>query len=931
MRVDGEKSEKLTDGAGLHRPSRRRSRLLRRVAELGFFGRLQRNVRRNVLLMESDSDDDYDSSDEGVGEDDSDDEMRPRSSAWARRVGESERDELNDMLENLASARHWAMRMGAAEKKDTAAASTLKTGEEAATVSGDDEPTTSEPTTDASSSSPLITSESVSRVLYELGETGKAMFASPRRYHVANDAGSIFVDVRWVSCLRGLFLRIKVESGAHLLAMDAGDTSDPYVKVTFVTNAGLPIKGQVHRTGYRPKTLNPVWNESFYMGSDKLQINDCSLKFEVFDFDIMSADDAMGSATLPLSYFTHAQQTNAETVEKLVEAVSEDKTLTKSETKNTVHVEKVRGAHGASATTVMRFKDGYFTPKRSDEMMVHLKLQKPKETNYVYEEAQAMLGFAKQLLDPRNFGKSLGQTGVGTWLNSKIEQAVDVGKRRALKIIDTTIEDKKNKLSRLAVADRDMPTIIRNYIRNVLCMYIADIQQELMSDLSIRMKVLDSARVDDRSADGKSLFIARRRRKHRGVFGFIVDFLNGARCWYLYNEVPGDLSIFGKVRNPYWWIFLATKVYFGLGLQAFVFFVRLVLVDKRDEWQMFEYIMVFKGIQFVSGTISVFSGVLSFIRCAGVVDAGLPHTCHRSGPWIDEMNVCVFSKSVCVSLNVCSYLFRIVMCWYAFHRLRHSFAFGRAIASDHRLIGGTIVITTVTSGSRFKTYGRVKRFLKNAFARTKFDALEQFRRLVRTQMVLIDKERTLRGGTSRQASGLHRAVGGFRYVRRTAKVKDYDEASGLHTIYYRDDEKKTRERVDLGSMTYSVQRLKHLQPRRVQRVLWSYELLTFTVTLAISLQFLAWVDWGRGEIWQIYGIAYWGQTLYNLLAFPFILMIIPGVNKLVCHAPKTGYDRDGNLKRFRKRPDFADDAWEDPNPRSRCVSACYPFTQRWRI
>ena len=67
--------------------------------------------------MESDSDDDYDSSDERVGEDDSDDEMRPRSSAWARRVGESERDELNDMLENLASARHWAMRMGAADDK----------------------------------------------------------------------------------------------------------------------------------------------------------------------------------------------------------------------------------------------------------------------------------------------------------------------------------------------------------------------------------------------------------------------------------------------------------------------------------------------------------------------------------------------------------------------------------------------------------------------------------------------------------------------------------------------------------------------------------------------------------------------------------------------------------------------------------------------
>ena len=98
----------------------------------------------------------------------------------------------------------------------------------------------------------------------------------------------------------------------------------------------------------------------------------------------------------------------------------------------------------------------------------------------------------------------------------------------------------------------------------------------------------------------------------RSVFGFFES----VRCWYLYNEVPGDLSIFGKVRNPYWWLFLVSKLYFGLGLQAFVFFIRLALVDRRDEWQMFEYIMVFKGIQFISGTISVFAGVFAFIQCA---------------------------------------------------------------------------------------------------------------------------------------------------------------------------------------------------------------------------------------------------------------------------------------------------------------------------
>ena len=39
------------------------------------------------------------------------------------------------------------------------------------------------------------------------------------------------------------------------------------------------------------------------MGSEKLRYKDCSLKFEVYDFDLMSADDAMGSATLPLTHF----------------------------------------------------------------------------------------------------------------------------------------------------------------------------------------------------------------------------------------------------------------------------------------------------------------------------------------------------------------------------------------------------------------------------------------------------------------------------------------------------------------------------------------------------------------------------------------------------------------------------------------------------
>jgi hypothetical protein len=279
-------------------------------------------------------------------------------------------------------------------------------------------------------------------------------------------------------------------------------------------------------------------------------------------------------------------------------------------------------------------------------------------------------------------------------------------------------------------------------------------------------------------------------------------------------------------------------------------------------------------------------------------------------------------------LNVGAYLVRILMCWYAFHKLRRSFAFGRAIASDHRLVGGKIRITTVRRGSKYQTYGAFTKALSKLF-RGKERPLDRFRRVVNLQLESLAAKKSIRGGTPRAQNSC--VLGNFHYVHRIAKVKDYDAASGIHTLYYMDDRKRERHHVDLSTVTYTVQKLAHIQPRRVQRILWVYELMTFMVTVGCSLQFLAWVDWGRGQTWQLYGVAFWGQTLYNLLAFPFILMVIPGVNKLICHAPKTGYDRHGNLQRFKKRAIFEEDVEEEPNPRSRCAPACYPFFKSWRV
>ena len=841
---------------------RRRERLLERVARLGFFGRIARDVRRNVLLMESDSEDDYDTDDE-----DNVDEVgrEGEGSAWSNRVGNSREDELERMITTLTSARDLAREIGGSEESVP-----KEVAEEASVV------------------------ESVGTMLNELGKTGAAMFMSG---HVEEDstsaAGLIFADVSHCTSLKGVFVRVRIESGRKLLAMDSGETSDPYVKVSIANSSGVPITGQVHRTGYRPKTLNPVWDESFYMGHESLKLKECSIRIDVYDYDIMSADDHMGYAVLPLNIF------NTGTEKNVPRALKPER---------------------------VDFDHGHYVELRPSKLSVCFKLQQPKKMALLVEEARAMLAFAKTLINPRNIGKSLSQSGIGSWFNSKIEQAMEIGKRKALRIIDTTIEEKKKKVSQLAVADRDMPQFVKGYLSGVINMYINDIQTSFMSELSIRMKILESAKTQTTSLEAKALD-RRVRKKHNGVRGRIGAFFDGIRCWYLYNEVPQDKSIFGKVRNPYWWIFLFAKLYYGLGFQALIFFIRLALVDKRDEWQMFEFIMVFKGIQFVSGTISVFVGVFAFIECAGVIDSGMAHTCNTRGPWVTDMESCAIGTSNCVKLNVASYGMRIIMCWYAFHKLKNSFAFGRAIAGDTTLVGGTVMITVVRPGSKFKTANSLAAcFNRLTNRRSKEKPIDRFRRIVDKQLDVIARERSIRGGTGR-SNGLR----GFHYVQRHAKVKAYDEGTGLHTIYYKDDKSKTKTQVDLSATTYTVVKLKNMSPRRLQRILFCYELITFVITAACTLQFLHWIDWGKGQTWQIYGVAFWAQTLYNLLAFPFILTVVPGLNKFICHAPKTGYDRQGYLRQFKKRSHFEQDITDEPSPRSRCLPMCYPFIKTWRV
>jgi len=852
-------------------------------------------VRARFLMMSSGEDTDSDSEDDARAE-------AERRRIDARSAGEDDVKDVVEMLDELASARDVALGI--------AASATNATGELGGGSDADAKANGRAASRESDGSDG--TKASIVRAVKEIGSGAAAFLSSPTKMFVGggNDdeapAGYIVARVRAVRTLLGLFVRVRLETGHNLLAMDAGNTSDPYVVVTILDSSGKPIPGKVYKTAYRLKTLNPVFDETFYMGDAKLEFKNCSLRFQVWDFDLASSDDLMGTAVLPLNCFAGKLKREKSIKKELTARLS----AAPASSAEDVAKESVSGDEN------LRFKDGSAEWIHKGEIRVRLNLVNKTSGSHIYQEALAMLSFAKELLNPRNLGRSLAKSSVGTWFNDKIEAAVDIGKRRALRAIDGVIEEKKGAVVKAVKADRDMPVSVGNYIAGVAVMYVTDIQKTIMRDLAMRLKITDAVSTQSH----KSKMQLRKKKKRN----FIVVILRYLRAWYLYNEVPYDMTIWGKIRNPYWWFLLLAKLYFGLGIQAAMFFLRLALVDRTDEWQMFEFITSFKGIQFITGTISIFSGVFAFIQCAGIVDRGLPHTCNKAGPWFADMESCTIGTEKCVNLNFASYLFRILMCWYAFRCLRLAFAFGRAIAGDELLVGGRIEITFVKPGDKYLGLGSVGTKLLNCGRAEK--PLARFKRIVEKQMVVIRASRE-KDPAQQHAPGMFKQ---FHYVKRIAKVKGYDASTDIHTVYFRDDRKRKLQDIDLNLVTYRVVKLKEMEPRRLQRILLGYEILTFVITIGIAIRFLSWVDWGRGETWQIYEVVFWSQTFYNLLSFPFIFTVIPGLNKLVCHATKTGYDMEGTLRKFQKRATFAP-VGEEPHPRSRIIPAFYPLNKRIRI
>ena len=873
-------------------------------------------------------------------------------------------------------------------------------------------------------------------------------------------AGSITVRVRHLHSLLGTYLAVHVTRGEDLLPMDVGNVSDPYVNLWLEDEAGEKVDdlGCARSTGYRERTLNPEWNEVVFMGSARVSIENCVLKLRVMDFDVIGADDDMGTAEIPLRAFVRGaamdrsasglafarkkstsdskppldagdvssssadvhdetSDPNPATKDDSAKGSAKDEgrrapetreidekstplkyNLRKPRSRSRSFDARDRGdakcrdpaaalfdflAAGGGRSVSDAFETHTFldlndevessddegdlttktktkraakkenVPKKTRPtrqigtyrwiargwMHCELRLMPPDHAATVRHEAMAMLSYATQVLDPRNVVRSIGNSGAGNWLSSKMDAAVQSGKRKAMVVFDDAVDRSRLMLVRTVVDDRDMPKLLQKYVGAAVNLYMSDAQRELMDLVGQQLGVRTKGDGGRRRRRGRA---ARGVRAPKNSFlGSLKRFARSFRNWVLYVEVPYDKTIFGKMRVPAWWLFLACKLYSSWGVQSLLFVFRLLLIDRTDEWQLFLFIVQFKGIQFFSGIASILNGVLLYVGCAGVVDKGEPHTCNTRGPGVNGESACsTLSFAPCVSLVTFSALSRILLSWYAFYLIHKSFAFGKQIVGEHRIVGAKIEVHEIVPGNpeglAWTVFGAPAAFLREcarraspaaraARRRLKKDPLARFRRVAQT---VIDANRRARGERdyATGAGSVDAALfdGRFRIERRRAKIVAYADATSRHAIVFKDDPEKKRQTVDLDALIFSVVRLKHMNPRRLQGVLNTYDIVVFFLAAIITARFAFAVDYEGGEEWKLFALIFWTQSFYSLFAFPFILTVIPGVQKLICTARQTGYDRHGNLCAFVKRTAFENDRALEPEPRSRYVPACYP-------
>jgi hypothetical protein len=123
------------------------------------------------------------------------------------------------------------------------------------------------------------------------------------------------------------------------------------------------------------------------------------------------------------------------------------------------------------------------------------------------------------------------------------------------------------------------------------------------------------------------------------------------RAWVLYSLFPYDKTIWSQLRNPAYYFLMLLACFPVMGVAEVFWTVVFLLKDKRDEYQLVDYIIAFKVAQFIAGALAVLSGAVLYALCANKEE----HSCDDTGP----------GTHMGFKFEVYFALLKTALCWWA--------------------------------------------------------------------------------------------------------------------------------------------------------------------------------------------------------------------------------------------------------------------------
>ena len=108
-----------------------------------------------------------------------------------------------------------------------------------------------------------------------------------------------------------------------------------------------------------------------------------------------------------------------------------------------------------------------------------------------------------------------------------------------------------------------------------------------------------------------------------------------ARATLLHAMEPCDMSFWGRMRNPLYFLIFMTFLFPLYGVDSICVIVYWICQKKVDEFQLVNFIIKSKGLQFLTG--GLMTGALGFTKlymCSTAADPLGPTGCYKKGPGV---------------------------------------------------------------------------------------------------------------------------------------------------------------------------------------------------------------------------------------------------------------------------------------------------------